>query len=75
MNEDAEVKQYWLGRTVIHSDKRYAYEDVQTIIDTKEGENVEDILLLHNLAQKFRQARFKKGAINFSSPRSSFYTR
>jgi ribonuclease R len=43
MNEDAEVKLYWLGRTFIHSDKRYAYEDVQTIIDTKEGENVEDI--------------------------------
>ncbi len=72
MNEDAEVKQYWLGRTVIHSDKRYSYEDVQTIIDTKEGENVEDILLLHNLAQKFRQARFKKGAINFSSQEVRF---
>jgi ribonuclease R len=72
MNEDAEVKQYWLGRTVIHSDKRYAYEDVQTIIDTKEGENLEDILLLHNLAQKFRQARFKKGAINFSSQEVRF---
>ncbi len=72
MNDEAEVKQYWLGRTVIHSDKRYAYEDVQTIIDTKEGENVEDILLLHNLAQKFRQARFKKGAINFSSQEVRF---
>ena len=72
MNDEAEVKQYWLGRTVIHSDKRYAYEDVQTIIDTKEGENVEDILLLHDLAQKFRQARFKKGAINFSSQEVRF---
>ena len=57
---------------MIHSDKRYAYEDVQTIIDTSVGENVEDILLLHNLAQKFRQARFKKGAINFSSQEVRF---
>ncbi|MFM6970469.1 MAG: ribonuclease R, partial [Sediminibacterium sp.] len=72
INEEAQVKQYWLGRTVTHSDKRYAYEDVQTIIDTKEGENVEDILLLHNLAQKLRQARFKKGAINFSSQEVRF---
>lgn len=72
INDEAQVKQYWLGRTVIHSDKRYAYEDVQTIIDTNEGENVEDILLLHNLAQKFRQARFKKGAINFSSQEVRF---
>ena len=72
INDEAQVKQYWLGRTVIHSDKRYAYEDVQTIIDTSEGENVEDILLLHNIAQKFRQARFKKGAINFSSQEVRF---
>jgi ribonuclease R len=72
INDEAQVKQYWLGRTVIHSDKRYAYEDVQTIIDTSEGENVEDILLLHGLAQKFRQARFKKGAINFSSQEVRF---
>ncbi|MEY3738676.1 MAG: ribonuclease [Bacteroidota bacterium] len=72
INDEAQVKQYWLGRTVTHSDKRYAYEDVQTIIDTKEGENVEDILLLHNLAQKLRQARFKKGAINFSSQEVRF---
>jgi len=72
INDEAQVKQYWLGRTVIHSDKRYAYEDVQTIIDSSEGENVEDILLLHNLAQKFRQARFKKGAINFSSQEVRF---
>ena len=72
MNDEAQVKQYWLGRTVIHSDKRYAYEDVQTIIDTQEGENVEDILLLNSLAQKLRQARFKKGAINFSSQEVRF---
>lgn len=72
INDEAQVKQYWLGRTVIHSDKRYAYEDVQTIIDTQEGENMEDILLLHNLAQKLRQARFKKGAINFSSQEVRF---
>lgn len=72
INDEAQVKQYWLGRTVIHSDKRYAYEDVQTIIDTQEGENVEDILLLNSLAQKLRQARFKKGAINFSSQEVRF---
>jgi ribonuclease R len=72
INDEAQVKQYWLGRTVIHSDKRYAYEDVQTIIDTSEGENADDILLLHNLAQKLRLARFKKGAINFSSQEVRF---
>ena len=31
------IKQYWLGRTVIHSDHRFTYEEVQEIIETKEG--------------------------------------
>jgi ribonuclease R len=62
-----EVKDYWLGRTVIHSDHRYAYEDVQEIIDQKQGKYAEEILILHDLAQRFRRQRIKKGAINFSS--------
>jgi ribonuclease R len=65
-----EVKEYWLGRTVIHSDHRFAYEDVQEIIDAGSsgtGEYVEEIGILHELAQRFRKQRIKKGAINFSS--------
>src|SRR5450432_3863345 len=62
-----EIKEYWLGRTIIHSDHRFAYEDVQTIIDRNEGEYAEEIHILHNLAQRFRKQRIKKGAINFSS--------
>ena len=63
----AEMKDYWLGRTVIHSDHRFAYEDVQQIIETNTGEYVEEIEILHELAQRFRKQRIKKGAINFSS--------
>ncbi len=62
-----ELKEYWLGRTIIHSDHRFAYEDVQEIIDKKTGEYEEEISILHELAQKFRKQRIKKGAINFSS--------
>ena len=68
----AEVKDYWLGKTVIHSDKRFAYEDVQQIIDSGEGELKDEILILNNLAQRFRKQRFKKGAINFSSQEVRF---
>jgi ribonuclease R len=63
----AEVKDYWLGRTVIHSDHRFAYEHVQEIIGKKEGKYAEEIGVLHDLAQRFRKQRIKKGAINFSS--------
>ena len=68
----AEVKSYWLGKTVIHSDRRFAYEDVQQIIESGEGELKDEILILNNLAQRFRKQRFKKGAINFSSQEVRF---
>ena len=72
MNAQGEVKQYWLGRTVIHSDHRYTYEEVQQIIETKEGLYKEEILLLNDIAQKLRKKRFSKGAINFSSQEVRF---
>ena len=68
----AEVKQYWLGKTVIHSDHRFTYEDVQTIIEEKAGLHEEEILILNDLAQRFRKKRFSHGAINFSSQEVRF---
>ncbi len=72
MNDKGDVQQYWLGKTVIHSDQRFAYEDVQQIIETKEGKYVDEVLLLHNIAQRLRKQRFKSGAINFSSQEVRF---
>lgn len=68
----AEVKQYWLGRTVMHSNRRFTYEDAQSIIETKAGDHAEEILLLNDMAQKMRKRRFAKGAINFSSQEVRF---
>ena len=68
----AEVKQYWLGKTIIHSDHRFTYEEVQTIIEEKAGLHAEEILILNDLAQKFRKKRFNNGAINFSSQEVRF---
>ncbi len=66
------IREYWLGRTVIHSDHRFAYEDVQEIIEKKAGEYTEEISILHEIAQRFRKQRIKKGAINFSSTEVRF---
>lgn len=68
----AEVKQYWLGKTVIHSNHRFTYEEVQEIIEKGEGLYHEEVLTLNELAQKFRAQRFKTGAINFSSQEVRF---
>lgn len=67
-----EVKQYWLGKTVMHSDHRFTYEEVQTIIENKAGLYAEEILILNDIAQKFRKKRFAHGAINFSSQEVRF---
>ena len=72
MTSKGEVKQYWLGKTVIHSDHRYAYEDVQEIIESKKGVYQDEILLLNDIAQILRKKRFSKGAINFSSQEVRF---
>ena len=72
MNIKGEVKQYWLGKTVIHSNHRFTYEDVQEIIEKKDGIYSEQILLLNTIAQTLRKKRFEKGAINFSSQEVRF---
>lgn len=66
------MKNYWLGKTIIHSNHRFTYEDVQQIIEEKEGQYAEEVLLLNNLAQQFRKERFSHGAINFSSQEVRF---
>jgi len=72
INGKAEIKQYWLGKTVIHSDHRFTYEEVQDIIETKAGLYAEEILILNDIAQRFRKKRFNNGAINFSSQEVRF---
>lgn len=72
VNENAEIKHYWIGRTVIHSDHRFTYEDVQEVIENGEGKYSGELLLLNTLAQKLRKKRFNNGAINFSSSEVRF---
>jgi len=62
----------WFGKTIIHSDRRFTYEQVQEIIDTKIGDHSNEILWLLDWTQKLRKARFDNGAINFSSQEVRF---
>ena len=72
MNEKGEIKEHWLGRTIIHSDHRFTYEDVQEVIENKAGQYEEEVLLLNKIAQTMRAVRFQNGAINFSSQEVRF---
>jgi ribonuclease R len=72
MNDKAEVVEEWFGKTIINSDRRFAYEEVQEIIETEQGEFSKDILQLHHFATILRKKRFEKGAINFNSEEIKF---
>ncbi len=72
VNSRCEVKKTWLGRTVIHSDHRFSYEEAQQVIETGEGILASEILVLNKLAKQLRKRRFEKGAINFSSTEAKF---
>ncbi len=65
MDEDAKIHKQWFGRTVIHSDRRFAYEEAQERIETGEGDLVEEILQLDKLAKIMRAERIRNGAITF----------
>ncbi len=66
------VKDYWLGKTFIHSDHRFNYDEVQQIIESGIGTYSEEINCLNTMAKNFRKERFKNGAINFSSTEVKF---
>lgn len=74
VDAEGNVKQYWLGRTLIHSDHRFTYEDVQEIIENETGNGIyeSEITILNNMAQSLRKKRFSEGAINFSSTEVRF---
>ncbi len=65
IDDFANVKHYEICRTVIHSDRRFTYEEAQDIIETGEGDLKEEILKLDELAKIIRTQRFSKGAIAF----------
>ena len=70
--ETGEVRKTWLGKTLIHSDHRFTYEEVQQTIETGEGIFSADLLLLNRMARQIRSQRFANGAINFSSQEVRF---
>ncbi|MBR1769539.1 MAG: ribonuclease R [Bacteroidales bacterium] len=67
-----EIVSHWIGRTLIHSDRRFRYEEVQKIIEEKQGEKSEYLLPLWEIAQHFRKKRFEHGSVNFESPEYIF---
>ncbi len=65
ITEKGEVRDSRIVHTVIESDRRFTYEEAQQIIETKEGDFKDEILMLNTIAKALREKRFTAGAINF----------
>jgi ribonuclease R len=72
VNKHGKVKDHWIGKTVIHSDRRFAYEEVQEILEGAEGDHKKELHIINDIAKNLRADRFKHGAINFSSQEVRF---
>jgi ribonuclease R len=73
LDDDAQIHHEWFGKTIIYSNRRFAYEDVQVIIETGEGEYKDEIKVLDRLAKKLRADRQRKGSIFFDKAEVKFH--
>ncbi|MFN8397455.1 MAG: ribonuclease R [Bacteroidia bacterium] len=72
VDEQGNLVKEWFGKTIIHSDRRFAYEEAQAILEAGEGEYAEELMELNRLAKIFQRERFKQGSINFEEDEVKF---
>ncbi len=72
MNAQGEVVDEWFGKTIIHSQRRFSYEEAQEVIDRGAGDCVEALLSLNALAKQIRTKRIADGAIAFEAQEVRF---
>ncbi len=65
LDNEANIKDFHIAHTVIKSNRRYAYEEVQEILQGKDGDYAKELRMLDKLAKQLRERRFKGGAVKF----------
>lgn len=72
MDDKGKIVTEWFGRTIIHSNVRFTYEEAQTILENGIGVLADELKVLNSIAKKLRRDRFKKGAVNFETTEVKF---
>lgn len=72
IDETGKVYHQWFGRTVIHSDRRFSYEQAQEIIEGADGDFKDELLILDKIAKILRKKRLNAGAMNIESEEVRF---
>jgi ribonuclease R len=72
MTNDGQIVSEWFGKTIINSNRRFTYEEVQEIIEGADGEYRDEIMVLDRLAKILRKERTAKGSIFFDKAEVKF---
>ena len=72
LTPDAELVGQWYGQTVIHSDKRFSYQEAQQVLDDGQGDYFDELTTMMTLGRKLRKLRYQAGAIAFEQPEVKF---
>jgi len=72
IDKNAKIKSEWFGRTVIHSKKRFTYEEAEEAIKNTNAQFHKELFILNNLAKKMTKERFAKGAISLDQEEVKF---
>lgn len=67
LDDNCNVVDYTITPSMIRSKRRYSYDEVQDIIDTKTGDNADLIFELNRLTMRIRNARIAAGSINYDT--------
>lgn len=72
INDQARILKKWIGKTIINSDHRFNYDEVQEIIESGTGLFHKEIGLLNEMAVRIRERRMRAGAIDFERQEVKF---
>ncbi|MFA6301130.1 MAG: ribonuclease R [Candidatus Paceibacterota bacterium] len=72
LDKNAKVRSEWFGRTIIHSQKRFTYEEAEESIKKPTAPLHKELSILNNLAKKLTKERFTKGAISLDQEEVKF---
>lgn len=72
ITRSGEIKDKWFGKTIIHSDHRFSYEEAQEVLDKGEGPHHDDLSIMREIAKIFEKKKFENGAINFETDEVKF---
>lgn len=72
MDAEGNIHNEWFGQTIIHSNKRFSYEEAQEVLDKGEGILHKELKTLMNIGRKLRKERYEEGAIAFEQAEVKF---